>query len=366
MIERLDAAAGPFCCSEPQAVLLVDYFLYIAVCLLLWHSRVLLPLKLLTVFLHELGHALGAWAMCGSVHGIEVHANQGGVTHWSVSSTRMKMAQHVVLPAGYLGSAAWGGAILVACARPETTRVMAFVLMFFLLLALGYSCCGKSSEKRDWTLSALSLGVLVLLAGLLYVCYQTSWPYRDLLLNKVLLLIGTMNMLFATYDIWEDCISRTVERSDAYKYSQLIGCATPKCVGVFWFLLSLIMALALLGLALLWTPHGQPVTSFEDFSTFSRICMLVPAVVLVAAVVFRLCCSQTYGGRVTRGVTLQKEDESAGVAMIEAGEALKRAESSGEEESEDGGEKVVYMSTGTHAATDDRGDSSSEGSSTDS
>ena len=255
--------------------------------------------------------------------------------------------RHVVLPAGYLGSAAWGGLILVSCARAETTHAATFVLMFFLLVALGYSACGSKTEKADYTLPALSVGLLLLLTGLLYNCYYTDWEYRDLLLNKVLLLVATMNTLFATYDIYEDCISRTIERSDAYKYAELIGCATPTCVGVVWFVISLVMALVMLGLALLWTPPGRPVTSLADFSSFSWLCMLVPLGVLAAAVLFRRCCSQTYGGaapRMMRGVEM--EDDAAASPLAEAAADRARA-GLGEDEEEDE-EGAVHMTTGRH------------------
>jgi len=305
------------CCSEAQTVLLVDYLLYAVACLLLWHSRMLLPLKLLTVFLHELGHAMAAWLACAKVHGIEVHANQGGLTHWSARPSRVKCAQHLVLPAGYLGSAALGGAILVACARPLTTQTAAVALMFFLLVSLTYSLCGGKSEKREMTLPVLCLGLLALLAVLLGVCHLTTWPYGHLLLNKVLLLVAVMNTLFATYDIWEDCVERTVERSDAYRYAQLLACpcAGPRCVGAVWLLLSVAMAAAALLLALLWTPPGPKMRNLADLSKFSWLCIAVPAAVLASALGFRLFCSQTYAkARGTRGLVLPPELQALATA----------------------------------------------------
>merc|ERR1711971_1273818 len=75
--------------------------------------------------------------------------------------------------------------------------------------------------------------------------FFTNWHHRELLLTTFLLLVGTMNTLFATYDIWQDCVYREVSRSDAYKYAELLdcACASPRCVGAVWLLLSLIMAL---------------------------------------------------------------------------------------------------------------------------
>ncbi|BBG99532.1 hypothetical protein Prudu_009251 [Prunus dulcis] len=41
---------------------------------------ILTPFKLITVFLHEASHAIACILTCGKVEGIQVHANEGGVT----------------------------------------------------------------------------------------------------------------------------------------------------------------------------------------------------------------------------------------------------------------------------------------------
>lgn len=195
-----------------------------------------------------------------------------------------------------------------------------------LVVALVYSLCGDNSRERDWTLTWLSIVLLLLLGGLLYVSYQTDWPYRDLLLAKVLLLIGTMNTLFSTYDIWTDCVSRTVDRSDASKYAELIGCATPKCIGAVWLLLSVAMAAGVLLLALSWMDGGRDVRGVSDFSNFSWLSMMIPAGVCLSAIVFRLLCSQTYGGKLaprrTRGLQsldTESEEENGETSAAEQG-----------------------------------------------
>lgn len=345
---------GRLCCSEEQVVLLADYALYLTTCLLLWYSRALVPLKLFTVFLHELSHAIAVWLTCNRVTGIEVNANQGGVTHWTAPANRSACARCVVLPAGYLGSAAWGGLILVCCVRPDSTRAVALVLIVALLVALGYAFLGKSNA-REWTLASLCGGMIVLLVGLLHLSYNTHWRYKDLLLSRVLLLIGTMNTLFATYDIWEDCVSRTVEGSDAYKFADLVRCAAPKCVGVIWLLMSMAMAFVMLAVALSWTGGGPDIRSGADLSRFSWLCIAAPAMVCVAAVVFRLLCSTTYRGRLaaprkTRGLTSFEEeddDEDPAEKDVECPELQDSTEESSDTTASSSEE--VFFTTGTHA-----------------
>jgi len=272
-----------FCCTEPQLMLLGSYALYLILCLLLWNSNLLRPLKLFTVFLHELGHAVAVWMTCGKVQGIEVHADHGGLTHWSHQARRIRCASHAVLPAGYLGSATWGGVILVCCSRPATTHMIAMVLIVFLTIALFYSLMGKSERRGDWTLPVLCVGMLVVLVGMLFLCYTTRWPLWDALLGKTLLLVGTMNTLFATYDIWEDCVRRSSERSDACRYAELLGLpmASGRCVGAVWLAISLWMAAGSLLLALRATPPGTLVRGPGDLHVSTGVVLLLPAVILV-------------------------------------------------------------------------------------
>jgi len=283
-------AEDGFCCSEPQLMLLGNYALYLITCILLWRSRCLRPLKLFTVFLHELGHAVAVWVTCGKVHGIEVNADSGGVTHWSHDAKRIQCVSHLVLPAGYLGSAAWGGVILVCCARPATTHMIAAVLIIFLTIALGYSLLGKSERRGDWTLPSLCIGMLIVLVGMLGMSYSTSWPVWDLVLTKTLLLVGTMNTLFATYDIWDDCIRRSSESSDACRYAELLGLpmATGRCVGIAWFFASFWLAAIALLLALRAAPPGPPVRGIGDLHISSCVFLLLPMFILLGAIADRL------------------------------------------------------------------------------
>ena len=102
------------CCNEQQTFFLVTLSCYLAGLALLWRSILLKPFKLWTVFLHEFSHACAVWLTCNEVTGIEVNAQEGGLTHWKARSDRMGCSRQVVLPAGYLGSALWSCAILLS------------------------------------------------------------------------------------------------------------------------------------------------------------------------------------------------------------------------------------------------------------
>ena len=244
------------------------------------------PLKLFTVFLHEWGHAMAVWMTCGKVTGIEVNSDEGGMTYWK--STHAACANHAVLPAGYLGSAFWGCYVVLSSSTPTATRIAAFVLCVFCAIALGYATC---SQHKSLVLAMVAGGMLVLLGGLLVVVYVcVDFDGGDDLLRLVLLLIGTLNTIFATVDIYDDAIVRTVERSDAYRYAQLYRCCLPKCVGVCWIVIAIAMNVCALYLSLL-IMEGAPI-QFNELSGQDLIWMAIPLALCFLALLWRCLCGQ--------------------------------------------------------------------------
>nr|DAD35385.1 TPA_asm: hypothetical protein HUJ06_006025 [Nelumbo nucifera] len=68
------------CCKHDQVVFLTTVGICTVAILALWRTIFLTPFKLITVFLHEASHAIACKLTCGHVEGIQVHANEGGVT----------------------------------------------------------------------------------------------------------------------------------------------------------------------------------------------------------------------------------------------------------------------------------------------
>ncbi|KAL1519644.1 hypothetical protein AB1Y20_023155 [Prymnesium parvum] len=233
--------------SQQQVFFLLTTSCYVAAVFMLWTSWLLKPFKLWTTLMHEFSHALAAWLVCGEVTGIEVHQNEGGLTHWKTSPEKMRWARYIVLPAGYLGSALWSFCIIISCGNLFWARVMALALIVVLLICLIYAIFGQTEEQRG-PLIGLSIGfgsILCLLVVLSFLNSSTSHNVWDVLLVASLLFVGVLNALYATLDVYYDTVSRTNERSDAYQFSQICPCCFPKCVGLVWFLLaSIILILA--------------------------------------------------------------------------------------------------------------------------
>jgi len=185
------------CCGHSQIAFIATIGAFFFIILALWRTPVLLPFKLITVFLHEASHATACKLTCGKVEGMEVNANEGGVTH-----TRGGY-QWFILPAGYLGSSFWGMVLVVASTNGVTLRIAAGLLIVALVVVLVIA--------KNWFLRFLCLGFLAFLILI--------WVLQELtvvkILRYVILFMGVMNGLFSVYDIYDDLISRRVNSSDA-------------------------------------------------------------------------------------------------------------------------------------------------------
>jgi len=227
--------------THEQTFFIVTLSCYTAAALLLWRSWVMKPFKLWTTFMHEFSHATGAWLCCHQVTGIEVHADEGGLTHWR--GNNVECAKHLVVPAGYLGSCIWGCAIFLSTQGGDMClRIMSLVLCAALLVCLLYAVCGQTKDPGDrLPLIFLSLGFMAVLGSVTVLCFihLDGFTWCNELLEAMVIWLGVLNMIYATVDIYDDTVRRTDERSDAYVYAQMWPCCFPKCVGVIWLLLAI-------------------------------------------------------------------------------------------------------------------------------
>ncbi|MEZ4319761.1 MAG: M50 family metallopeptidase [Myxococcota bacterium] len=182
---------------------------------LFWDSPVLWPIKVLVVFFHELGHAFAAVATGGSVVGIELSPQQGGLTK-TLGGLRF-----FVLSAGYLGSLAFGVLWLFLGRTPRRARIGLWLLALVLLGATSW-----------WVRPLVSFGfgfaVLASLAALVLARYAPSevsqWVLRAL---------GVFSVLYAVWDIRDDVLSRAGSVSDATMLAEITFIPGPVW-GVVW------------------------------------------------------------------------------------------------------------------------------------
>ncbi|KAK2984975.1 hypothetical protein RJ640_003709, partial [Escallonia rubra] len=207
------------CCNHDQVVFLTTVSVCTVVILALWRTILLMPFKLVTVFLHEASHAVACKITCGHVEGIQVHADEGGMTQ-----TRGGL-YWFILPAGYLGSSFWGMVLILASTNLLTARIAAGCLGVALLIVLFVA--------KNWTLRGLCIGMSfrirqILVSRNTYGFYDADGidifivNFQDLLSSSLCTIIA---------DIYDDLISRRVHSSDAEKFAEVCPCP---CNGVGW------------------------------------------------------------------------------------------------------------------------------------
>jgi hypothetical protein len=108
--------------------------------LILWNvpylKEILYPFKLVTVALHEFGHASAGWLTGAKIKSIEVNPNEGGVTHMYGGNP------YCTLPAGYLGSAFWGAVMILSGFNLLASKIVAGIVGVALLITLFYASNG--------------------------------------------------------------------------------------------------------------------------------------------------------------------------------------------------------------------------------
>ena len=184
----------------------------------LWQSPVLLPLRILVVFFHELSHALATIATGGTVVAMSINAMEGGQV------TSLGGNRFLVLSAGYTGSLLIGVALVVLAVRTSWDRLTVGLLgVIMLLVAAAY--------LRD----AFALAFTGAAGAALALCaYALPRDVNDLILR----LVGLTSMIYAPLDLISYTITRPHLRSDARMLAEEFG-GTALIWGWLWLLISL-------------------------------------------------------------------------------------------------------------------------------
>lgn len=227
-----DGGGGNVCCNESQGAFLFLFAVYLVICFLTWQSELMKPMRMIAVFLHELSHAIATWLTCGEVHGIEVYNNEGGVTRY-VGGCRV-----LIIPAGYIGCSFFGMVFTVMSGGRRTATGAASAFVAALLISLCYA--------PNRTMVYLNIGYAIVTLAFILIEWYVFTP----ILTYVILMYGVFIGTFSIYDIWAGLVKRTVIGSDAHACHQICPCCLPRCVGIQWCIMAILMQILGVWLAL--------------------------------------------------------------------------------------------------------------------
>lgn len=194
----------------PLALALVAYAL--------WTTPLLFPLRMFVVFLHELSHGLAAVLTGGHIVRIELSPAEGGLC-LTRGGWRL-----LVLSAGYLGSLAWGVALLLGGARRRGHgALLAGVGLLLLAVTLVYV------RSVFGLVYGVTSGAALLLA---------ARKLPEAASQVLLTMLGVVSCLYAVWDIASDTLLRQIPASDASALGRLTGIPGPLW-GVAWITLAL-------------------------------------------------------------------------------------------------------------------------------
>ncbi|MGL5011012.1 MAG: M50 family metallopeptidase [Paracoccaceae bacterium] len=191
----------------------------------LLNTPALYPLRILTVFFHEVSHALAALITGGSVESLTLSPEEGGLA--SLRGGNL----FLIYSAGYIGSLLIGTAFFLIALRTNLDRAAVALLGVCTLVMAAVFV----RDSFPLLFCALTGGFMLLTAWLLPVVVN------DMLLRVV----GLTSMLYVPNDIISDTITRSHLHSDARLLAEQFGGAT-----ILWGGLWLLISLAVIALTL--------------------------------------------------------------------------------------------------------------------
>lgn len=167
------------------------------------------PLRLVTTYLHEMGHALAALATGGSVQSVLVAVDEGGsaVSEGGITA--------LVLAAGYTFSGLMGALTLAGSGRPSWAGPACIAVIGVSLLGGVAFALDRSTQQLAFVLAAGALAVGFLCWG------RLTWPLGTLALRTA----GTYWCLHTMFDLYADVWGAPAAPgpSDAVALAQLTG-----------------------------------------------------------------------------------------------------------------------------------------------
>ncbi|MCX7710320.1 MAG: M50 family metallopeptidase [Clostridia bacterium] len=164
------------------------YLLILIAVMALWNSIVIKPLKIFTVFLHELGHALMAFIFGYGIQAFKVNFNESGYT---MVQPKGWFSTFMIANGGYLGSILFALLILHLKRTSYKKYILGTLAIVFLTISIKFS--GFSFT--------LLYSILFAVAVLMLYMVQSE-KLNDWIID----IIGIASVAYAVYDTFVDTI----------------------------------------------------------------------------------------------------------------------------------------------------------------
>ncbi|MCR4435844.1 MAG: M50 family metallopeptidase [Clostridiales bacterium] len=164
------------------------YLFILAAVMVLWNTVAIKPLKIFTVYLHELGHALMAFLFGYGIQSFRVNFNESGYT---LVQPKGWFSTFMIANGGYLGSILFALLILYLKRTALKNYILGVLAILFLAVSIRFS--GFS----------FTLLYSIIFAGFVLVVYML---HNEKVNDWVIDIIGISSAAYAIYDTFVDTI----------------------------------------------------------------------------------------------------------------------------------------------------------------
>ena len=154
----------------------------------LWNTDFIKPLKIFSVFLHELGHSLMAVIFGNGIQGFRINLDESG---YALTLPKSNFSAFMIANGGYLGSVLFALLILYL----KRTALKRFILGVAAVLLLGVSIAYGES--------VFTIIYAAVFAGFVLLLYMLR---NEKIYDWVVDIIGVASVAYAVYDTFVDTI----------------------------------------------------------------------------------------------------------------------------------------------------------------
>lgn len=193
--------------------------------LMVWETPIVYPIKLFTVLIHEISHALVTVLTGGSVKSIKFAFDLSGITITAGGNLVL------IASAGYFGSLIIGALFFISADRYTLQKWLTTTIAFVILVT---------------AINLMENGLqiffsLIIALGIFIIPRFTKEKYASLLFK----FLGLTSCLYVIVDIKQDLLTLSLRETDTQILEYITGFPA-FLIGLIWFTLSVIIVFFLL------------------------------------------------------------------------------------------------------------------------